>query len=62
MKTSYGFCQDQYCDFDEQAYLIEGLCTSCYEANEDEESFREANRFDMYDDDFGQVPYGTMYR
>ncbi len=62
-ERAYGFCADRYCEDGEyETDLIEGRCGTCHDAYWAEQEFAQANSFDMYDDDFGQVNFGDYYR
>lgn len=60
--SNYGLCTDPNCEYeDEKALLFNGVCEACYEDQAETDAFNRANSFDMYDEDYGQVPYGSMY-
>jgi len=59
---TYGFCQDPFCDEEEQMTdLIDGICNFCIEQRMDEQEFIDANSFNLYNEDYGQIQYGKYY-
>jgi DNA relaxase NicK len=59
---TYGYCIDGDCNYSyEEDDLIDGYCSSCTDMRQEEAAFYEANYFDMYQEDYGQVLYGNNY-